>query len=593
MIRTAFFAIYLATTSSVVAANDAAVESAQCEHFREGQKQVFWGDLHVHTSYSMDAYAFGNRHDPRDAYAFGRGQQLTLADGITKVQLERPLDFMAVTDHAETFDVMYLCTDPRYLDNNYCKVMRKDSVQESSLSVFRNYLLPIIAGETPVPSKLCAPDAENADSINCPVASQRQWRRTQEQANAANSPCEFTTFIGNEWSATPNDQHWHRNLIYANDAVSEQAIDYVRYPTVDKLWQALDEQCVAEQGCDVISIPHNTNLSEGGGFDIENSSDRSHNARARYERLIEIYQSKGGSECLPEHWDDTNADCNFEILLPRSASGKLEENALKKEEWQQLRASYARSVLKRGVLAAERSESGLNPLQLGFIGSTDNHTATAGLVDEANWPGDAWGWGNDVSRRFQRMHYNPGGMVAVWSEENTRASVFAALKRREVYATSGPRIALNVQAFSSPKNNPCDDPDALTADAVMGGVLTNTAINNPQFVVRANMDKVPLSKVEIIKTSVVNGEAVEQVSTVMESKKGRSELCVAWQDSAFNPQEHALWYVRVLEKPTPRWSKLDCERANNCKDFPEANKLIQERAWASPIWYTPNSETSQ
>lgn len=578
------FATYALATDSAVAPKG----SNHCDGFVEGQKQLFWGDLHVHTAYSMDAYAFGNRHDPDDAFAFGRGQQLTLADGVTKVQLDRPLDFMAVTDHAETFDVMYLCTDPRYLDNDYCTNMRKDSVMESSLAVFTDYLLPVIAGASPQRPSLCDQKTDDEESINCTVASERQWRRVQEQANAANSPCEFTAFIGNEWSATPNDQHWHRNLIYASDSVSEQAIDYVRYPNLDSLWQALDEQCLAERGCDVISIPHNTNLSEGGGFDIENQTDRQLQSRARYERLLEVYQSKGNSECLPEHWDEAGADCGFEILLPRWTSDKLQQKSLSNDEWQGLRASYARNVLTKGLLASDRSGAGFNPLMLGFIGSTDNHTATAGLVAEDAWPGDAWSWGDDVARRFQRLGYNPGGLVAVWAEENTRASIFSALKRREVYATSGSRIALKFQAYASRQSNLCESQSMPSADALMGGLLQSSRVATPQFVIQASMDQRRLSKVEIVKASLINGEAVEQVSTLMNSENGRTELCLTWEDTSFDKRHPAFWYVRVLEQPSPRWSKLDCETAANCDRFPDADKTIQERAWASPIWYLPH-----
>ena len=425
-----------------------AQNDAHCEEFLPGQKQLFWGDLHVHTAWSLDAYAFGNRRDPGDAFAFGRGEEITLADGITRVRLREPLDFMAVTDHAETFGVMYLCTDPRFLDDSYCRGLRSGSVRGKSIDVFRNYLLPMITGEKPSQSPLCTGDGQN-----CDAASRTQWRRIQEYANAANAPCRFTAFIGNEWSATPDDKHRHRNLIFSSGAVTREALDYIRYPDVDRLWQALDEQCLPGDGCDVLVVPHNTNLAEGGGFSIETADDASIERRMKYERLIEVFQSKGNSECLPPTSTDENADCGFEIYLPKHIEDHLRDRSLPVEKWNSLRASYARSLLQSGLRywAAKRK----NPLQLGFVGSTDNHSATPGFVEETDWRGDVWAWGDSATERLRRLQYNPGGLVGVWAEENTRSSIFAALSNREVYATSGPRIGLRFFATHPGDPDPC------------------------------------------------------------------------------------------------------------------------------------------
>lgn len=559
-----------------------AAPEGSCDYYVPGNKSVYWGDLHVHTGYSLDAYAFGNRNDPGDAFAFGRGQEITLADGKTNIKLRKPLDFMAVTDHAESFDVMYLCSDPLYSDLSYCQGLREGSVKGHSMETFRNFLLPLIAGETPKASPLCA-----EEGIDCRSAASRQWQRTQQFANNANAPCEFTAFIGNEWSATPNDQHWHRNLIFSSDAVTAEAIDYIRYPSVEGLWEALDNQCKPEEGCDVIAIPHNVNLAEGGGFDVETSDDLQLQRRAKYERLVEIHQSKGNSECLPAYWDDDSSDCGFERLIPHNLDLHKDEN-LRAEKWQRLRSGYARSLLQRGLLVYSHSnKSKINPLKLGFIGSTDGHTGAAGAVDEINWKGDAWGWGDDVERRQGRLDYNPGGLVAVWAEENTRASIFSALKRRETYGTSGPRITLKFLADRDGDKNSCSAGFKSDHEAVMGGTLEAGKTGLPRFTVQASMDEVPLSRIDIIKGVVREGKIVESVTTIIEKKQGQSEICVSWVDADFDKRAPAFWYARVLEQPTPRWSKLDCELLDNCQKLPAADKMIKERAWSSPIWHLP------
>jgi hypothetical protein len=210
------------------------------------------------------------------------------------VQLDRPLDFAAVTDHADGFDVMYLCTDPEYRDDAYCRAMRDARKSGAGRTIFTDYLLPMIGGAQPAQSPLCA-----KDGVDCDAAIKSQWRRAQFAANEADAPCEFTAFIGYEWSATPGGRHWHRNVIYRSDRVPERAFDYVRYPSVGQLWDALAAECREENGCAALAIPHNTNWADGGGFDVETESSAMLLARARYERLPEIHQEKGSSECLP------------------------------------------------------------------------------------------------------------------------------------------------------------------------------------------------------------------------------------------------------------------------------------------------------
>ncbi|WP_116367303.1 DUF3604 domain-containing protein [Parahaliea mediterranea] len=567
-----------------------AANTGHCPGYQSGQRNLYWGDLHVHTAYSMDAYAFGTTANPADAFAFARGAPITLADGKTRQQLRRPLDFAAVTDHAETFDVMQLCTaGPEQLDNPYCRGLRAGAGTDLSQSrnIFVNYLLPVIAGGEPALPALC-----EEEGIDCDSARSALWQQSQRFANDADSPCEFTAFVANEWSATPGSAHWHRNLIYRSAATTPTAIDYVRYPTPLKLWQALDEQCRAQDGCDVVAIPHNTNFAEGGGFDVEAEQPDTLRLRARFERLVEIHQSKGNSECIAENWDNADSDCGFEKAFHSAAS--KERAATDPAYVKTLNRAYVRNILSRGLQAYIASDkAALNPLQLGFVGSTDAHAATAGATEEDAYTGDAWGGGGSDPRRIQgRPDYNPGGLVGIWAAENTRASLFDALKRRETYATSGTRIALRFSADRA------DAPDACSADydysnatamgATLGSSATDTPVAAPRLTVLANMDRTPLQRVEIIKGTLDgNGDIVQQVITLADLKPGSPSTCNSWTDPDFDPARPAYWYARVKELPTERWSKRLCESLDNCNDVPGADRLIQETAWSSPIWYLP------
>ncbi|WP_187276660.1 DUF3604 domain-containing protein [Parahaliea maris] len=566
-----------------------AASDEHCAGYTADARNLYWGDLHVHTAWSMDAWAFGTTANPADAFAFARGAEITLADGVTRKQLRRPLDFAAITDHAETFDVMQLCTaGPEQLDNPYCRGLREGAGTDlaKSRNIFVNYLLPVIAGETPALPSLC-----EEEGVDCDAARETLWQQSQAHANKADDPCAFTAFIANEWSATPNNAHWHRNLIFAGKQVTPTAVDYVRYSSPLKLWQALDEQCREEDGCDVVAIPHNTNFAEGGGFDVESEDNNALNLRAHYERLVELHQSKGNSECIAENWDDADSDCGFEKAFPRPAD---KQRALEDPGYvAQLNRSYVRNILSRGLQAyiASGNEDRSNPLQLGFVGSTDAHAATPGDTEEDSYTGDAWGGGGkDLNRIMQRVDYNPGGLVGIWAPENTRASLFAALKRRETYATSGTRIALR---FSADDASEAGGPDSCAANydystaTAMGGTLSGRQAP-PRLTVLANMDRTPLERVEIIKGTLdADGEIVQQVIPIAQLAQGAPSTCTSWTDPDFDPAQPAYWYARVKEQPTLRWSKRFCESLENCAEVPGADRMVQETAWSSPIWYLP------
>ena len=546
-------------------------EDGRCTGYQPGQKQVYWGDLHVHTAYSLDAWGYGTIKTPADAYRFARGSELSLTDELS-VKLDRPLDFMAVTDHAEWFDLLYICTDPEWSDDPYCDIMTEKAGRITGPEVFAEYVIPTITKASPQPTSICAKDAEHCDNSRM-----SQWDRIQQQTNAADDPCHFTALNGYEWSATPDYSHNHRNVIFRDENVTPDAIDYMRYPNPLALWQELDNQCKAEAGCEAIAIPHNTNMGDGRSFDIETETNEVRALRARFERLVEIHQEKGSSECLYA-FGQPDEDCNFQQYLTRS-SRPTEPEDYSREEWQKMRSSYVRALLTRGL--GVYSESGINPLQLGIISSTDNHAATGGFVDEDKWLGSVFGIG-DLDKAMVRKSWNPGGLVAVWAEENTRHSLFDALKRREVYATSGPRMQVRLQGSRN----------ALTCDAdnyegiPMGGSFKKLK-KPPHFRIQALYDETPLQSIEIIKGEFRDGELRETTIPVWQETKGGLHICMNWTDPDFDSKAPAFWYVRVLEAPTLRWSAHHCRKENRCDEFPGAETTLQERAWTSPIWYLP------
>ena len=553
--------------------------TVHCDSYESGEKHAFWGDLHVHTALSLDAYAFGTIAGPEEAFAFAKGGSIDLMGH--SAQLERPLDFTAVTDHAEWLDLMYICTNPEHADDLYCQSLtQQKSSQRIGAQLFRDYVVPTLTGPEPKLTPICEEDPER-----CTVAAGNQWERVQKAANAANDPCNFTAFIGFEWSATPSFRHTHRNLVFASDNVTAQAIDYLRYPEVSQLWEQLERQCRPEDGCDVVAIPHNMNMGDGISFDVETESEANLLLRAKYERLAEIHQEKGASECLPAFGVNDEDDCNFEPYLTSHSQAKARED-FGREEWEKTRSTYVRSLLLRGLAAYQARPDLGNPLQLGVIGSTDNHEATPGFVDEAAWGGPGFALGN-LDAMMTRVDFNPGGIVAVWAEENTREEVFAALKRREVYGTSGPRIELRFEAVAQGEALSCDMPGVPDSAVAMGGQFEEASAA-PKFIVRAKADREDIDKIEIIKGTYADGDVEESVQPIWTRSESGREACAVWRDPSFDSDAPAFWYARVKEVPTKRWSQVKCEAAGRCDEFPQAVGNIQERAWASPIWYLPS-----
>lgn len=539
------------------------------------ERQIFWGDLHTHTAFSMDAYVLNTTQTPHDAYVFARGGPSKLHTGGTH-RLKRPLDFAAVTDHAEYFGVSQVCRDEP--ERPFCIELADAASEDSTRGFIKIFLPMLLSGD-----RNCLVDEED-----CKVAERSMWQSTIDAANAANTPCEFTAFVASEWTASPENLHWHRNLIYATDKVPDRALNSFDQPSQEKLWEGLDAQCKEVNGCKVLAIPHNTNIGMGGAFQTAGHSAATHALRARFEKLVEIHQHKGSSECYSQS-NFSDEACDFEFMLPIPLRNQLraEPRELTAAEHEGIASGYVRDALAKGLDL--RQATGVNPFRYGFVGATDSHSARPGDVEEDHWAGSLGQWDRSAEAKANFPVYNPGGITGIWAQENTRASLFAALERREVFATSGPRISLEFEASFTP-NEECALPGK---DAVrMGGTLETPEFKKskkrtkrktavPTFTVRALKDEAELQRIDIIKLTLADAESgatserIEQtVYSVAGNKNGRSDWCLAWQDDGYKAEQPALWYARVLQVPTPRWN---------------GKTQIRERAWSSPIWALPVS----
>ena len=609
------------------AARSSGAESGERCQDHDPHRNVYWGDLHVHTAYSMDAYIFDARLGPDDAYRFARGETANLPPldeegrGTTPFQIDRPLDFAAVTDHAHSFGGVRLCSDPdsKAYDSPLCQRYRRPfvvaSVGEGTADIVERT-------ESLRSEALCG-----ADGALCRDAARQTWKDTQDAAarwNDSAPSCRFTTFVAYEHTATPDLTKIHRNVIFRNDRVPDLPITYYDEPTAPGLWRELDAQCVEGlPGCEVLAIPHNSNLSNGHMFTIEypegaTPAEQASLAaqRARMEPVVEIMQIKGESECRAGMWKvlGSDEDCDFEKIRDLDevpdCEGATGWGALGGKGCRS-RLDFARYALIEGLREADRI--GVNPHAFGMIGSTDIHTGTPGAT--AEWQLETYG------KRPPSPGFNLGGLAAVWAEENSRDSLFAALQRREVYATSGPRMTVRLFGGWDYPESLCAASD-LAAQGYAGGVPMGSDLPErsdptkaPTFVVSALRDPGTaahpgglLQRVQIVKGwsdpdgtfhqevvdvagNAQNGASVD-TKTCEPKGPGESQLCAVWQDPGFDPKQRAVYYARVFENPSCRFSAYYCEglapeaRPASCNDD-RVPMTIQERAWTSPIWYTP------
>ncbi len=559
---------------------------------RDPLGRVYWGDLHVHTSWSLDSFTAANRNDPRDAYAFARGRK-TLpinsgAGGTATAAIDRPLDFMAVTEHSEFLSATGECLlgSPggeaacgEYLDQN--------SPGQTAIANQSGLLLT-----TPNPGDLTqCTGADN--SAQCRAAARTTWQRLREITESAYDRCTFTTLHGYEWTAMTGGANLHRNVIFATDKVPELPLDYLRYPTPLQLWRGLDEQCVAAAGCEAITIPHNSNYSAGRMW--ETASDPESRAyMARYQILVEIFQHKGNSECLPGGGGEDPA-CDFEksngnLLAALFGNGGAAQDPVTAGP------GYVRNGLARGLEL--EATSGQNPLDLGFVGGTDTHNATPGAVREETWAGHVAQQDDTPRRRLTGgPTFNPGGLTGVWAPQNTREDVFAALKRRETFATTGPRMVARFYSLGGLRRDEqaapyCADPlfpkKLVDAGATpMGGHVTAGGAA-PYFFVSVMKDEADLATIDIVKLSLdARGLGTVAVHAIPLRGAQTASGCVFWRDPSYSSRGPSLYYARVFQQPTWRWSHYDCKAdpASCAAGRDSLDVPVQERAWTSPIFF--------
>jgi hypothetical protein len=591
----------------------------RCDDF-DALRRPFFGDLHVHTALSLDANLKGTQLGPVDAYRFARGERVALPpDDSRSLALERPLDFVALTDHAEFLGLTRTCETPgaEGYDAPSCVNYREDP---DDAFVALNFTLAI-GPDSAEPPDPCADD-------NCRRQTIDVWADVQEAAEAAydrTAACGFTSFVAYEWSGSPDTRNLHRNVIFRNHVVPEVPFSYFDGGHPEELWASLADTCNdADGACEALTIPHNSNLSDGLMFDPVTRDGAPFDAayaeaRAAMEPLVEIFQHKSDSECLPEQADGGDPLCGFEkspyhTLADASIGGGERVPANPRD--------YLRDALGRGL--ALGVELGTNPFAYGFIASTDTHQSIPGAVDEASFVGHG-GAGVPADdfhpeALVDHVWFNPGGLAVLWAEENSREALFGAMRRREAYGTSGPRIVVRFFAGDYP-DDLCARADLVergyAGGVPMGGTLPASAAA-PAFVVWAQRDAgtasapgTPLERAQIVKgwldgdtprfqvLDVAGGPAGATVdpATCVPEGEGADELCAVWRDPDYDPAAPAFYYARVVENPTCRWHTVACNAAGvDCTDpegvppdlagccDPDMSATVQERAWTSPIW---------
>ena len=603
---------------------------------RNPLRNAYFGDLHVHTTYSFDAHIYDVRTTPEQAYRFAQGDSVALppldanGQGTQTVQLDRPLDFAAVTDHSEFLGEVETCVTPGSAgyDSPSCVTYRAggDNATRQMGSLLTS------ADPSRIP-EICGTDGQT-----CLNAASEVWQRIQQAADAAydRSPfCSFTSFVAYEYSAGTGISTLHRNVIFRN-AIVPFPTTYFEQPTAQGLWQELQSTCRgAGSGCDVLAIPHNSNESNGNMFHVEypgatTLAEQQAQAafRASVEPLVEIYQHKGDSECmngLSGVVGQPDELCDFEkrrrAPVPDCGDGVGNFGTITAGCVSRL--DFVRNVLLAGL--QQNEQLGVNPYRLGIIASTDTHNGVPGNVAEDKFIGHRGSDDDTPQKQLGKgslypggIIFSPGGLAGVWAEENSRSSIFDALRRRETFGTSGPRIAVRFFGGWNFSTNLCADPhmieNAYAAGVPMGGTLAQrpTDATAPTFVVAALRDPgtaarpgTALQRLQVIKGWIEDGQPHQQVfdvagdanngatvdmTTCTPQGTGADSLCTVWSDPAFNATQQAFYYVRVIENPTCRWSTYVCnslpadQRPTSCTD-PNVPQTIQERAWTSPIWY--------
>lgn len=605
--------------------------------FASGPTQLYWGDTHLHTSNSFDAFLnLNDSADPDTAYRWARGLPVVHPYNNTRVRIETPLDFLVVSDHAEGMGVLRAIVNHHEElgeVSGWDSVIRWVSITTIRVAMWAGYgtdvfkdLLPVRLdnwGADPVLDPGNPPIDDSMGDMSPTVIT--TWNEVIDAAEVHNNPGQFTALLGWEWSSIPAGANLHRVVVTPNGR--DQAAQYMPYGSdqsqyPEDLWAWL-EATASRTGSQFISIPHNSNISKGYMFAETTLRGEPLTAgyiktRKRWEPITEMTQIKGDSETHPSlSPEDPFADFEpFEFYL--------------QQDWQTYRAAvgdFIRPALGRGLQIGQ--ELGSNPYQFGLIGSTDAHTGLSSAEEENFWGKMAYdsvpqNKYSDAVGGVKATGWDmaAAGLAAVWAKENTRQGIFDAMQRREVYATTGPRIALRLFAGWDFLPADADSPDLATlgyaAGTPMGGELSGparagrtvklliSALKDPKHgnldriqVIKGWVDAAGSSREKIFDVAWSGervpladgslppvGNTVDTATASYTNTIGATQLATVWEDPEFDPRQRAFYYVRVLQIPTPRHSLYDVVAmgVTSPPQFPEA---IQERAYSSPIWYTP------
>ncbi len=585
------------------------------------QTELFWGDTHVHTSYSVDAFLLGNRTvGPEEAYRFGKGLKVAHPSSGEELRLDPPLDFMIVADHARGLGALpsIMADDPRVAGTLLAKFFKKGIEEKSELRIFQRLAEAVAAGD-PDGSKTGERFLDPPSIGGMMQVGRTAWAESIQAADQYNEPGVFTTFIGWEWTPDPDGANLHRVVFMPEDAsVAGKLVPFGSHMSErpEALWNWL-ESTGKRLGARFTSIPHNPNLSKGRMFAVTDTDGRPITAdyaqtRSRWEPVAEVTQMKGDSETHPLlSPTDEFAGFEFYKFLRNEEPGDAENPG-----------SFLRSALKRGLAIEE--EVGVNPYKLGMIGSSDVHTGLS-TTREENFAGKFGRASLGAEKAELATHegsrgidFSAQGLAAVWATENTRESIYEAFQRREVYGTTGTRIALRFFGGWEFKDEDAESRDlaepGYSKGVPMGSDLT-AGPSGATFLIEAVQDPrgARLDRIQVIKGWVDGkGETQEKIFNVAmsdgrsldavpsdpvgntvnletgtyENTIGAPRLAAVWSDPEFDAGERAFYYVRVLEIPTPRHTLYDAVEYGLPLD-PDHPATLQERAYSSPIWYVP------
>lgn len=574
-------------------------------------RDVYFGQTHVHTSWSLDAYVIGNTvTGPEEAYLYAMGEPVQMPGG-QEVRLSRPLDFQGVTDHSEYVGMVKMANDP---SSPISKLPIAEKLKANTPEEI-NKAFQFIAGSMAT--------GERIEDLLKPELIADVWQRNIDIADKYYKPGEFTTFVAYEWTALPGGGNMHRNVFFRDSKnVPKAPFTAVDSVYVEDLWTWMDAQ--RKEGSTLLSISHNGNLSDGLMFPTEmDSKGRPIDAawaqqRLDNEPLTEARQTKGTSETHPLlSPDDEFADYELmSYLIGRPGSTS------------KVQGSYMREAWANGLMMQEKL--GYNPYKFGVLGGSDSHNTVVAYTQDKFFGAHAFADGTPEARLagkvesgMEVLKTGTSGLAGVWAEQNTRESIYDAMHRKEIYGTTGVRIKVRLFGGWGYEDNIFDSPDwvskAYQGGVPMGADLAPKAGEVPTFLVWATKDPddANLDRVQIIKSWTKDGEIFEHVydvawsgdrtpgedgkvpaveSTVDVAKAtytndvGAVELKSVWRDPSFDPALHAVYYVRVLQIPTPRWSTYDAAKlgVEPPKGVPAT---VQERAWTSPIWYSPTVST--